>query len=99
MNAIRKMGPLSNIIGMLPGVPKEVRDVEIGDKELGRVEAIVRSMTTAERVDAVLRRLEFQQAFGQHEGGQVIGGEILLKPLAGHPQRVGHAAGRSDVAH
>jgi signal recognition particle subunit SRP54 len=51
MQAIKKMGPLSNVIGMLPGVPKEVRDVNIGDKEIGRVEAIIRSMTTAERVD------------------------------------------------
>ncbi len=51
MNAIRKMGPLSNIIGMLPGIPKEVRDVEIGDKEVGKVEAIIRSMTTEERTN------------------------------------------------
>ena len=51
MNALRKMGPLSNIIGMLPGIPKEVRDVEIGDREIGRIEAIVRSMTTAERIN------------------------------------------------
>ena len=51
MQAIKKMGPLSNLVGMLPGIPKEVRDVQIGDKEIGRVEAIIRSMTTAERVD------------------------------------------------
>ncbi len=49
MQSIRKMGSLSNVIGMLPGVPKEVRDVEIGDREIGRVEAIVRSMTADER--------------------------------------------------
>ena len=39
MQAIKKMGPLSSVIGMLPGIPKEVRDVEIDDKEIGRVEA------------------------------------------------------------
>jgi signal recognition particle subunit SRP54 len=49
MQQIKKMGPLQNIVSMLPGVPKEVRDVEIDDKELGRVEAIIRSMTLAER--------------------------------------------------
>jgi signal recognition particle subunit SRP54 len=38
MNAIKKMGPLSNIMSMLPGIPKEVRDVEIDDKEVGRIE-------------------------------------------------------------
>lgn len=49
--AIRKMGPISGMLGMLPGVPKEVRDAKIEDSQLNRVEAIVRSMTTAERTD------------------------------------------------
>ena len=43
------MGPLQNIIGMLPGVPKELKNAEVGDKELGRIEAIIRSMTPEER--------------------------------------------------
>ena len=51
MQAIKKMGPLSGLMAMMPGIPKEVRDVQIGDKEVGRVEAIVRSMTTAERTN------------------------------------------------
>src|SRR5215204_6331893 len=38
MAQVRKMGPLSGIIGMLPGVPKELKDADIGEKELGRVE-------------------------------------------------------------
>ncbi|MCU0270178.1 MAG: signal recognition particle protein [Acidimicrobiales bacterium] len=51
MQQIKKMGPLSGLIGMLPGVPKEVRDAEIDDRELARVEAIIHSMTPAERRD------------------------------------------------
>jgi signal recognition particle subunit SRP54 len=49
MQAVKRMGKLSSIVGMMPGLPKEARDVEIGDKEIGRVEAIIRSMTPAER--------------------------------------------------
>jgi signal recognition particle subunit SRP54 len=49
MQQVKKMGPLKNIVGMLPGIPKEVRDVDIDDRELGRVEAIIRSMTSVER--------------------------------------------------
>src|SRR5690606_38535413 len=49
MQQIKKMGPISNLMSMLPGVPKEVRDVEIDDRELDRVEAIIRSMTAEER--------------------------------------------------
>ena len=51
MAALKKMGPLSGIMGMLPGVPKEVRDVEIEDSQIAKIEAIIRSMTPAERID------------------------------------------------
>ncbi len=51
MQQLKKMGPLNNLVGMLPGMPKEIRDVEISDKEVGRIEAIIKSMTTAERTD------------------------------------------------
>jgi signal recognition particle subunit SRP54 len=49
MAQVRKMGPLQNLLGMMPGMPKELKDAEIGEKELGRVEAIIRSMTPHER--------------------------------------------------
>src|SRR5438874_5802390 len=49
MQQIKKMGPLQNIIGMLPGVPKELKKAEIDDRELARVEAIIRAMTPQER--------------------------------------------------
>jgi signal recognition particle subunit SRP54 len=49
MQAIKKMGPLNSIVAMLPGVPKELKDTEIDDRELARVEAIIRSMTIEER--------------------------------------------------
>jgi len=49
MRQMRKMGPLQSIVGMLPGVPKELRDAEIDEGELARVEAIICSMTPAER--------------------------------------------------
>ena len=50
MQALKKMGPLSGVMSMLPGVPKEVRDVEIDDRHIARIEGIIRSMTPQERV-------------------------------------------------
>ncbi len=46
---LRKMGPLQQLVTMLPGAGRALRDVEIDEKDLGRVEAIIRSMTLAER--------------------------------------------------
>ena len=51
MQQLKKLGPLSGILGMMPGMPKEVRDAQIDDRHLARVEAIIRSMTRAERAD------------------------------------------------
>jgi signal recognition particle subunit SRP54 len=51
MQQIKKMGPLSGLVSMLPGVPKEVKDAEIDDREIARIEAIIRSMTPTERAD------------------------------------------------
>ncbi|MBA2537814.1 MAG: signal recognition particle protein [Actinobacteria bacterium] len=46
---MRKMGPLSNVISMIPGLGKQMRGVTVDDRELARVEAIVLSMTADER--------------------------------------------------
>jgi signal recognition particle subunit SRP54 len=49
MQMIKKMGPLSGLLGMIPGLGKQLKDVEIDDRQLGRVEAMVTSMTAHER--------------------------------------------------
>jgi signal recognition particle subunit SRP54 len=51
MRQVRRMGPLQNVLGMLPGVPKEIKNAEIDDREINRIEAIICSMTAAERDD------------------------------------------------
>ena len=54
MRQVRKMGPIGNLMKMMPGMPKELRKAEIDEGELGRVEAIICSMTPAERRDPSL---------------------------------------------
>ena len=49
MQQMKKMGPLSNILSMLPGVGSKLKDVEIDESALKKPEAIVRSMTPQER--------------------------------------------------
>jgi signal recognition particle subunit SRP54 len=68
MQQIKRMGPLQNVLGMLPGMPKEVRNAEIDDKDIGRIEAIIRSMTPEERRKPELingsRRMRIAQGSG-----------------------------------
>ena len=49
LQQLKKMGPLSGIMGMLPGMPKEMKDASIGDDQVKLTEAIIRSMTPVER--------------------------------------------------
>ncbi len=49
MQQMKKMGPLSNILGMLPGIGSKLKDVEIDENALKKPEAIIRSMTPKER--------------------------------------------------
>jgi signal recognition particle subunit SRP54 len=46
---MRKMGPLQSVVGMIPGLGKQMRGMNVDDRELNRVEAIVLSMTAEER--------------------------------------------------
>ena len=46
---IKKMGSLKSILSMLPGMDKQLRDVDIDDRQLLRIEAIIKSMTKKER--------------------------------------------------
>ena len=53
MRQVRKMGPISGLLGMLPGMGamKQLKNADIDEAELDRVEAIILSMTPAERAD------------------------------------------------
>ncbi len=46
---MRRMGPLKSIVGMIPGLGKQLQGVDVDDRELSKVEAIVLSMTVEER--------------------------------------------------
>jgi signal recognition particle subunit SRP54 len=68
LQQVRKMGPLQNLMGMMPGMPKEMRNAEIDEGQVNRVEAIIRSMTREERVEPTIidgsRRLRIANGSG-----------------------------------
>ena len=46
---LRRMGPLKGVLSMIPGFGAQLKDVDVNEKEMARVEAIVLSMTPQER--------------------------------------------------
>jgi signal recognition particle subunit SRP54 len=69
MQAIRRMGPLQNLIGMLPGAG-EMKDQLAGfdEKHLDRVQAIIRGMTPAERADPKIINASRRQRIARGSG-------------------------------
>ena len=51
MQQVKKMGNLSQLMGMIPGVGQQLKDVDIDEKQLDKVEAIIYSMTKEERAN------------------------------------------------
>jgi signal recognition particle subunit SRP54 len=51
MKQVRNMGPIQNLLRMMPGVGKQLGQLQVSEKELDRLEAIILSMTPAERAN------------------------------------------------
>jgi signal recognition particle subunit SRP54 len=68
LRQLKKMGPLTGVLSLLPGVPKEMRDAKVDDRDIGKIEAIICSMTLLERTDPTVldgsRRLRIAQGSG-----------------------------------
>jgi signal recognition particle subunit SRP54 len=81
MKQVRKMGPLSGIIGMLPGMGamKEFKNANIDERQLDRTEAIILSMTPAERHDPTLIKGRRRKRIADGSGTKVQEVRALVK--------------------
>ncbi len=70
MKQMRKMGGLSSILGMIPGMGRQMGDIEsmVDEKQLSRTEAIILSMTPAERENPKLLNLSRKSRIARGAG-------------------------------
>ena len=54
LKSIRRMGPMKQILGLIPGVGSALKNIQVDDKQFDRIEAIASSMTKKERTDISL---------------------------------------------
>jgi len=104
MRQMQKMGPLKNVLGMLPGVnPAMLQAANVDDNKLRHVEAIVLSMTPGERKDPDKlngsRRLRIAKGSGRtvQEVNQLVAQFKQMQKfmkIAGKPGAMGGAFGR-----
>jgi signal recognition particle subunit SRP54 len=79
INQVKKMGNLKDLAGMIPGMGKALKDVEIDDNAFVHIEAIIYSMTPAEREDPALMNGSRRKRIADGSGTSVQEVNRLLK--------------------
>jgi signal recognition particle subunit SRP54 len=86
MKQVRRMGPLQNVLGMMPGMGgkamKQLRQVNMDERELDRLEAIILSMTPAERANPAVIDGSRRKRIAQGSGTTVQAVNQLVKQFA-----------------
>ena len=76
---IKKLGPLEGLIKMIPGIPKELKDVKVDPKDMAHIEAIILSMTPYERKHPEVLKATRKQRISKGCGRDVAEINRLLK--------------------
>ena len=89
MEQMKKLGSLSKIMGMIPGIPKEMKEIDFdaSEKQLARVKAIIHSMTPKERRNPKLltgsssrkKRIAMGSGTSLQEVNKLIKGHEMMK--------------------
>jgi signal recognition particle subunit SRP54 len=82
LQQLKKMGPLQNVMGMIPGLGAQVKDAQISDDQVKITEAIIRSMTPAERSNPQIINGSRRSRIARGSGTQVQDVNRLVKQFA-----------------
>jgi signal recognition particle subunit SRP54 len=88
LKQIKKMGPLQNLLEMIPGMGKQLKGITVDEKGLGRVEAIINSMTREERNRPAIIDGSRRRRIAVGSGTSVQDVNLLLKQFAGMQKMV-----------
>ena len=96
MNQLRGMGDLGDLAGMIPGMdPKALKGAKMDEKALSRQEAIILSMTQAERDNPSILNSSRKKRIAAGSGTQVVDINRLLKQYEGMQQMVKQLSGKN----
>ena len=96
MNQLRGMGDLGDLAGMIPGMDaKALKGAKMDEKALSRQEAIILSMTPAERANPAMLNSSRKKRIAAGSGTQVVDVNRLLKQYDAMQQMVKQLSGKS----
>lgn len=79
LKKVRSMGPIENLLSMIPGFNKAMKDIKVDEKEFVKIEAIINSMTKAERQDHSLLNASRRRRIAAGSGTTVADVNRLVK--------------------
>ncbi len=79
MQMLKRMGPLQGVLGMVPGMGKQLDGVDVDERRLAHMEAIIRSMTPAERADPKVLNGRRRRRIADGSGRPVVEVNRLVK--------------------
>ena len=88
LKSIRKMGPMKSLMGMLPGIGNQLKDLDLDESQINRTEAIIQSMTKQERQNVDIldnsrrRRIARGSGTNQQEVSQLVKGFEMVSQLS-----------------
>ncbi|MEE9211643.1 MAG: signal recognition particle protein [Phycisphaeraceae bacterium] len=95
LKSIRKMGSMKSLLSMMPGIGNQLKDIDLDDKQIDRTEAIIKSMTSAERRDVDLlnnsrrRRIARGSGTDQRDVSQLVKGFDMVSQMSRQMSNMG----------
>jgi signal recognition particle subunit SRP54 len=88
LRSMRRMGSMKSLLGMMPGIGNQMKDLDIDDKQIDQTEAVIKSMTSHERQDVDVldnsrrRRISRGSGTTTHDVGQLVKGFNTVSQMA-----------------
>ena len=88
LRSMRRMGSMKSLMGMMPGIGQQMKDLEIDDKQIDRTEATIKSMTPQERREVNIldnsrrRRIARGSGTSTNDVGQLVKGFNTVAQMA-----------------
>ncbi|MCL2413375.1 MAG: signal recognition particle protein [Bacteroidales bacterium] len=95
---IKKMGNVKDLMGMIPGMSKAMKDVEIGDDAFKNIEAIIRSMTPKERENPDLLNGQRRKRLADGSGTNIMEVNKLIKQVGDMQKMMKSMSGGKGMA-
>ena len=98
IKVIKKMGSLSSLLGMIPGLSSQIKNAQVDDNALIKVEAIINSMTKIERESPKILNGNRRKRIARGSGTSIQDVNKLLKQFGEMKKMMSKFSGKSSLA-